>query len=215
MKSKSEMPLTYQAFMQEQGIPACLHSDGAAEQKSEKVKSLNREYLVKESYSEPYNPWQNPVEPQCIKRLKKTAHLMMDRVGAPEFVLLDAMIYVALVNNWTADGILGWITPFERRHGYTPDISALLRFQFFEKVFYLECDQNFPSSKEKAGYIIGVAMNVGDALTSKILTEDHETTLYRSVVRSVRVQDRQPTSECCLMPTLIPMFDHLLATTKT
>ena len=184
MNSKSEMPLTYQDFMQDQGIPACLHSDGAAEQKSEKVKSLNREYLVKESYSEPYNPWQNPVETQCIKWLKKTAHLMMDRVGATEFVWLDAMIYVALVNDWTADELLGWITPFEKWYGYTPDISALLSFHFFEKVFYLECDEQFPSSNDKAGYILGVAMNAGDALTFKILSDDHETTIYQSAVRS-------------------------------
>jgi hypothetical protein len=110
MRAKSEMPLTYQDCMREEGIPSCLHSDGAAEQKCKKVKSLNQEYLVKESYSEPYHPWQNPVETQCIKWLKKTSHLMMDRVGSPDFVWLDAMIYVALVNNWTADELLGWIT---------------------------------------------------------------------------------------------------------
>jgi hypothetical protein len=110
-----------------------------------KVKSLNRDYLVKESYSEAKNPWQNPAETQCIKWLKKTAHLMMDHVGSPEFVWLDAMIYIAVINNWTADELLGWCTPFEKRHGYTPDISALLCFHFFEKVYYLECDENFPS----------------------------------------------------------------------
>jgi hypothetical protein len=145
MRSKSEMPLTFQDFMREEGIPNCLHSDGAAEQKSEKVKSLNREYLVKESYSEVANPWQNPAETQCVKWLKKTSHLMMDRVGSPEFVWLDAMTHIALVNNWTADELLGWITPFEKRHGYTPDISALLCFHFYEKIFYLDFDEKFPS----------------------------------------------------------------------
>ena len=102
---------------------------------------------------------------------------MMDRVGAPEFVWLDAMIYIDLVNNSTADELLKWITPFEKRHGYTPDISALLCFHFYEKILYLDFDEKFPSSKEKPGYIIGIAMNVGDALTFKILTDDHETTI--------------------------------------
>jgi hypothetical protein len=186
MRSKSEMPLSYQDFMREEGIPSCLHSDGAAEQTGQKVKSLNREYLVKESYSEPYHPWQNPAETRSIKWLKRTSRLLMDRVGAPEFVWLHAMIYLALVNNWTSDELLGWKTPFEKRHGYTPDISALLSFHFFEKVYYLECDETFPNTNEKPGYIIGIAMNIGDALTFDILTDDKETVIARSVVRSVK-----------------------------
>jgi hypothetical protein len=95
------------------------------------------------------------------------------------------MIYIALVNNWTADELLGWITPWQKRHGITPDISALLCFFFFEKVYYLDCDEKFPSSKEKAGYFVGISMNVGDALTFEILTDDKETVISRSVVRSV------------------------------
>jgi hypothetical protein len=174
--------------------------------KAKKSKSLNREYLVKESYSEPYHPWQNPVETQCIKWLKKTSHLMMDHVGSPDFVWLDAMIYVALVNNWTADKLLGWITPFEKRHGSTPDISALLCFHFFEKIFYLDFDEKFPSSKEKTGYILGVAMNVGDALTFKILTDDHETTIHRSVVRSAKAHGHQSITASCSMQIWILLF---------
>ena len=46
MRAKSEMPMTYKDFMREEGVPNCLHSNGAAEQKNEKVKSLNREYLL-------------------------------------------------------------------------------------------------------------------------------------------------------------------------
>jgi hypothetical protein len=99
MRAKSEMPLTYQDFMREEGIPSCLHSDGAAEQRSEKVKSLNRDYVVKDSYSEPHHPWQNPAETRSISWLKKTSQLLMDRVGAPDYCWLYAMIYVALVNN--------------------------------------------------------------------------------------------------------------------
>ena len=184
MKAKSEMPLSYQDFMREEGIPACLHSDGSAEQTGQKVKSLNREHLVKESYSEPYHPWQNPVETRSINWLKRTARLFMDRVGAPEFLWLHAMVYIALVNNWTSDELLDWITPFEKRHGYTPDISALLAFYWYEKVYYLDYSEKFPSTNEKTGYIVGVAMNIGDALTFEILTDDTETILTRSVVRS-------------------------------
>ena len=80
--------------------------------------------------------------------------------------------------------MLDWITPFEKRHGYTSDISALLCFYFYERIFYLEHDETFPSSNEKAGYILGVSLNIGDALTFYILTDDKETVIARSVLRA-------------------------------
>jgi hypothetical protein len=88
---------------------------------------------VKESHSEAANPWQNPAETQCIKWVKKTSHLMMDLVRSPEFVWLDSMTHIALFNNWRADELLGWIAPFEKHHGCTPDVSALLCFMFLRK----------------------------------------------------------------------------------
>jgi hypothetical protein len=39
-------------------------------------------------------------------------------------------------------------------------------------------------SKEKAGYWLGVAQNVGDALTYHILTDDTQMVIQRSVLRS-------------------------------
>ena len=111
--------------------------------------------------------------------------LAFDGLGRRARILYD-MVYVALVNNWTADETLGWITPFEKRHGSTPDISALLCFHFYKKVYYLDSEETFPSTMEKAGYILGIAMNIGDALTFHILTDNHETVIARSVVRSAK-----------------------------
>jgi hypothetical protein len=41
-----------------------------------------------------------------------------------------------------------------------------------------------PLSKEKAGYWLGVAHNVGDALTYHILTDDSQMVIQRCVIRS-------------------------------
>jgi hypothetical protein len=54
----------------------------------------------------------------------------------------------------------------------TPDISALLSFHFYEPIYYLDVEEPTPLSKEKAGYWLGVADNVGDALTNHNLTDD-------------------------------------------
>ena len=77
-------------------------------------------------------------------------------------------------------------TPIEACFGVTPDISALLCFHFFQKVYYHERNESFPNSKERIGWFVGVTENKGDALTFKILTDDQEFTLLdRSVVRPV------------------------------
>jgi hypothetical protein len=65
------------------------------------------------------------------------------------------------------------------------DISALLQFHFYEKVYYHVEDKHFPSeSTEKLGYWVGIAENCGDALTWKILTEDTQKVIIRSAVCS-------------------------------
>jgi hypothetical protein len=68
--------------------------------------------------------------------------------------------------------------------GVTPDISALLSFHFYEPAYYLDVEEPTPLSKEKVGYWLGVAHNTGDALTYHILTDDTQTVIQRSVVRS-------------------------------
>ena len=107
----------------------------------------------------------------------------MDRMGAPEICWLLANEYIADVHNICADESLGYRIPREIRHGGVQDISAFLEYRFYEKIFYLDSDESFPSSKEKPGWWVGVAHNVGDALTFKILTEDSQQVVHRSVIR--------------------------------
>ncbi len=84
---------------------------------------------------------------------------------------------------------LGWVTPWSRRHGETPDISAFLQFRFYEPVYYLDVSQPFPSTKEKLGYWLGVSNNVGDKLCFHILTSDTHRVIERSVVRSAELRN--------------------------
>ena len=81
-------------------------------------------------------------------------------------------------------------TPLEVQSGDTPDISALLMYAFYEKVYYYDPQQRFPNTKEATGWFVGVAENIGDALCYKILAEDNKTILHRSVVRPARDESR-------------------------
>ena len=80
------------------------------------------------------------------------------------------------------DESIGYRIPREVRHGGLQDISAFLEYWLYEPGLYLDSDETFPSSKEKPGWWVGVANNVGDAMTFKILTEDTHKVVHRSVI---------------------------------
>ena len=107
----------------------------------------------------------------------------MNISGAPNYVWPHCMIWIADIHNITAKEALSYRTPYESRHGVTPDISAYLLFTFWEKILYLDTETTFPNSKELPGYFLGVAKSSGDALTFLILTK-HGIVLVRSVIRS-------------------------------
>ena len=61
------------------------------------------------------------------------------------------------------------------REGITPDISAYIAFEFWEKVYYLDPEikeGKFPNLNEKLGRWCGVAENYGDGISFWIFTED-------------------------------------------
>ena len=68
---------------------------------------------------------------------------------------LYGLRYLADVNNVTADETLGWEIPLTKRHSYIADISPFLFYQFYQKVYYLDHTEKFPSSNEQPGYWLG------------------------------------------------------------
>ena len=113
----------------------------------------------------------------------------MNRTGAPAHCWLLCMLYVCNLLNATASPALGCLTPLQALTGQVHDISHFLHFSFWEPVYYKvddsEPDHRFPSqSNEKRGHWVGFADNQGDHLTWKILTDDTNTIIIRSAVRS-------------------------------
>ena len=75
------------------------------------------------------------------------------------------------------------MTSLQYKTGVTPDISVYLQFTFWQPILYLDHESNWPSSKERSGRWVGVAHNIGDALTFWILDDQNKQLLARSVVR--------------------------------
>ena len=183
MKTESEGPYAYEDFLCGEGIPAVLRRDNSKMQKSNIFEEINRHWLVKDGFTEPHHPQQNPAELKAIKWLKEHSQIVMNRTGAPENTWLFCAQWLASIHNYTSQESLDWKTPFEKRHGYTPDISAYLLFPFWDKIYYLDTEQKYPYTKELPGHFLGVAENVGDALTFNILAQNQQV-LTRSVIRS-------------------------------
>jgi len=109
----------------------------------------------------------------------------MDRTGCPASLWLLCLLYCCAVLNSVAHEKPHWHTPLEALTGHTPDISALLQFSFWQPVYFAQ-DTKFPSdSPERLGHWVGIADNVGDALTYNIITDDKDHLIYSSPVRPV------------------------------
>ena len=163
-------------------------------------------YLIADEWTEPYHPQQNPAEMRAVKWLKEhTTQVLLDRQGAPATLWLQAARYLAHIHNLSADKSLQWAIPLTVRRGETVDISAYLQFQFYDKVYYLDPLEVYPNTQEKTGYWVGVADNVGDALTYEILTDDTIQITNRSVVRPVdpRHPNKCVTFDPALDPTVV------------
>src|SRR5687767_4121920 len=184
IKSKGEFPSTYRDYIRDHGAPSALRRDNAREEQSETIMEINREYMIKDQYTEPYHPQQNPVESNAIRYLKNQIHLLLDRTGAPDSAWFVAAQYVAVVHNICSDPSLpNEMTPIQYQKGVTPDISAFLQFTFWQPILYLDHESHWPESKERSARWVGVAHNIGDALTFWILDDQSKYLLARSVVR--------------------------------
>jgi len=149
---KSEFPRILRQFIRDHGAPSILRRDNATEEKSEEVNEITNEAYIKNSFSEPYYPNQNPVEGGAIRYLKDATHVLLDRTGAPENTWYFACKYICDIHDRTSDPKLpGKVTPYQMGTGITPDISAWLQFTFWEAVLYLDTEVKWPRSKECPG----------------------------------------------------------------
>ena len=146
-------------------------------------------YRITHWHSEPYHQNQNPAE-RRYGTIKAWTNTMMNRSGAPANCWLLCLSHVCYLLNHTSCLTLDGHTPLYKLTGITPDISVLLIFHFYQKVYYATYDQSFPSnSEERAAYWVGVGEHVGDAITHKLLDAKTKVIIYRSAVRPVTPQD--------------------------
>jgi hypothetical protein len=183
MSKKSDVCNTLMTFIQDIGVPASLHSDGAKELQSGKWKDICDEYGIKQTITEPYSPWRNRAKVN-IREVKKRIHRLMMRTKTPMVLWDYCATYVAEIMCMTANDlyVLHGRTPHEVVTGITPDITELAEFGWYEPVFYYE-DLPFPQPKRSIARWLGIAHRVGQALCYWLLTSTGQV-IARTTIQS-------------------------------
>ena len=130
---------------------------------SKRVQHILNKLQIKDWTSEPHNKNQNFAK--CVWRdVKRMTETTLNFSDAPAYVWLLALEYVCFVKNHTASEQLGGRTPAEWLLGFTPDITALLCFIFWEPVYYAIDEGSFPETPDEAlGRFVGIADCVGNS----------------------------------------------------
>jgi hypothetical protein len=74
--------------------------------------------------------------------------------------------------------------------GITVDISVLLRFYFWQPVYFKLSVPSFPSESKKAlGHVVGISEHCGHVLTFKVLSSESDIIIYHSLLRAATPSD--------------------------
>jgi len=177
IKTDKQFVNTLEDNIHERGAPNKLISDRAQVEISERVQDILRTLFIGSWQSEPHQQHQNPAE-RRFQTVKTTANTILDHTGAPASTWLLCLLYVCFLLNHTYCASINCV-PLQRATGSTVDISPLLRFHFWEQVYYKVDDSDFPSeSCEALGHMVGIAENVGHAMTYKVITVDTQKIIY-------------------------------------
>ena len=189
LKSPKQFVNSLEDNIRKRGAMDKLLSDRAQTEIGTRAQDILRALFISSWQSEPHQQQQNPTE-RKYQTLKRYTNTILSRTGAPANTWLLCLLYVCFLLNRLACQSLQWRTPLEALEGSTPDISPLLRFSFWDPVYYKLDDSDFPSgSTEGRGRWVGIAENVGHAMTYKILTDDTKKVIYRSNVRSALTKE--------------------------
>ena len=207
IKTDSQFVNALEDIIRKWGAPNMLISDRASVEIGKKVLDILRTLVISNWQSEPYQQNQNYAENR-FQTLQRAGNRVMDRTGAPPETWLLALQYVCYLLNHTYSHTLKAV-PLQLLYGFTIDISVLLRFYFWQKVYYAKYETPFPSqSKEGTGHFVGFSENVGHALCYQILTSDTKHIIHRSSVRPYDPSDPNVKADLVAGEGISPSYEE-------
>ncbi|MEL6803179.1 MAG: hypothetical protein AAFO91_05255, partial [Bacteroidota bacterium] len=157
MKTKGDAPWALQSLVHDYGVPTWITSDNAPELSEGKWAKTVREYQIRQTWTEPYSPWQNLCE-ASIREIKKGIRRFTNRSGSPKRLWCFLGDWFTGTRRLTAHAMnsLKGRVPAEAVIGQTPDISTYAQFDWYEPVRYIDNDHDL-----KTGRCLGPATGVG------------------------------------------------------
>jgi len=171
IRRKADCDLALKQFITDWGAPIQMITDGSREQTA--PNSSFRQRLLKNSITPhtagPYRPNSNPAE-TVIREIRKRWYRTVFRTNCPRCLWNYAIPYICRVMSHTASNAanLGGRTPVEALTGDTPDISELLDFAFYDRVWHKE---NAGLAEPKLGRFLGISHQIGNLMSFWILPE--------------------------------------------
>ncbi len=181
MAKKSEAPEALSKLIHEFSmVPKHIITDDAPEQTGGRWKELVDMHRIRQTWTEPYSPWQNRAE-RAIREIKKAMKRHASRSGSPRRLWCFLAEWVANIRRLTAHDIpdLNGRVPSEAYSGDTPDISEYAQFDWYQYVWYIDSD-----GARKLGRWIGVATNYGAPMTFWVLPRSCKP-IVRSSVQAI------------------------------
>ena len=175
MKRKGQAHEALSLLFQRDGVPHTMICDYANEQIKGEFKRKCQQAEVHLRPVEPYTQQSNLAE-GSIRELKRASARTMLRTGAPTKLWDHCMELQAYIRSHTATGQLelDGTTPNTYVTGNTDDISQFCEHTFYDWVMFYDTSIPYPNDKATLGRWLGPSMDVGPAMTSKILKSNGE-----------------------------------------
>jgi hypothetical protein len=127
--------------------------------------------------TEPYSPWQQAAE-GCIRKLKRGVSRKMIKTVAPKCLLDHCIELEGLIHSHTANDIYatGGEVPETILKGGPADIGQICKFAWNDWVMFRDTVNRiaFHDKRLTLGRYLGPAIDIGLALTAKILKQNSQ-----------------------------------------
>jgi hypothetical protein len=185
MKTKGEAHEGLSLLLQRDGAPPKMIMDGAKEQISGEFKRKCKQAQIHRKQIEPLTPQSNAAE-TAIKELKNGTARKMFNSKAPKRLWDDCIELEAYIqsNTWNNRYANQGEVPETIISGQTSDISTFCQHEWYEWLMFRDTAVAFPGSKEVLGRYLGPSIDIGPAMSAKILKANAEV-VYRSTYRSL------------------------------
>ena len=181
MKKKSDAHDGLSKMAQRDGVPPLIVMDGAKEQTMGTFRKKAKEMGARVKQTEPYSAWLNACE-GAIRETKRGAGRKMTKSRSPRNLWDHCMELEAFIRSHTAldQYELQGQVPETIMSGQTADISQFSEFAWYDWIIWWDTSSGFPEAKEVLGRWLGPAVDIGPAMTAKVLKQNGTTTYVSS-----------------------------------